>query len=252
MRIGLILICVFCTLNLYGQKSDIENLINQVAAAEVPENFKYYFLVSKSLDQKEINDSLQNYQLRELKLADQDYKVNFIYSSSKKESISWRDYNLNKAKFVSDDADYNNYLSPPQTKKIKFVRYSIDEKDYNFLVENKEPYTLIIKKKWFWSKSKIWRDSNLNNNLIERWKADDKSNPEETVYFHFSKPIFSENKRYAILSLFKKRRCNGNGFTGFYRNDNGIWKKIMEFNQISSITSSTHLSCEELMKFEFE
>ncbi|MEO1033825.1 MAG: hypothetical protein AAFX55_20755 [Bacteroidota bacterium] len=236
----------------FGQKTDIQELINQVAKAEVPENFKYYYLVPKSLEQEIIYESLQNYQIRELKMVDEDFSETFIHTQPKKETVNWKNYNLNKSKLVSDAHNYNNRLSPPQTKKIKFVKYNIDEKEYDSIVENKEPYTLIIKKKWYWNKNRIWKNKRLYAEFIENWKMDDKNNPEETMYYHFSKPIFSENKRYALLSFFKQRRCNGNGFTGLYRNDKGIWKKITEFNQVVSETVSTHIRCEDIKQIEFE
>lgn len=236
----------------FGQKSEIEELINQIAKHEVPENFEYYYLVPKSINQEKITDSLQNYQIRELKMVDKDFPENFINSKSKNETVDWKNYNLNETKLVSDKYNYNHILSPPKTKKIKFVKYNIDQNKYDSLIENKEPYTLIIKKKWYWNKNRIWKNKRLYAEFIENWKIDDKNNPEETIYYHFSKPIFSENKRYAILSFFKQRRCNGNGFTGLYRNDNGIWKKVMEFNQIGSESYSSHIRCEEIRMIDYE
>ena len=252
MKQTLFIISIFLTLNLFGQKSDIENLINQVAKSEIPENFEYYYLVPKSLEQEKINDSLPNYQMRELKMVDNDFTQNFINAQPKKETVNWKNYNLNESKLVSDEYNYNHTLSPPQTKKIKFVKYNIDQKKYDSLIDNKEPYTLIIKKKWLWNKNRIWNNKKLYADFVENWKMDDKNNPEETVYYHFSKPMFSGNKKYAILSVFKKRRCNGNGYTGLYRNDNGIWKKVMEFNQVESKTVSTHISCEEIKMVDYE
>ena len=137
-------------------------------------------------------------------------------------------------------------------KKIKFVKYDIEQKKYDSLIENKEPYTLILKKKWLWNKKRIWNNKKLYADFVENWRIDDKNNPEERVYYHFSKPMFSEDKKYAILSVFKKRRCNGNGFIGLYRNDNGIWKKIIEFNQEKSKSVSTHISCEEIKMVDYE
>jgi hypothetical protein len=237
----------------FGQKSDIENLINQIAKDEVPESFKYYFLVPKSIELEKINDSLQNYEIRELKMADKDFPKNFIYKHPKKEIIDWRQYNLHKANYVSDEYNYNYRLSPPQTKKIKFVKYNINQKKYDSLIDNKAPYTLIIKKKWFWNKKSIWNNKKkLNAEFVKNWKMDDKKNPEETVYFHFSKPIFSEDNKYALVSVFINKRCNGNGFTALYRNDNGIWNKIIESNQIASQCFSTHIKCEEIRMVEYE
>jgi hypothetical protein len=230
----------------FGQKSDIEDLINQIAENEVPENFEYYFLVPRSFEQEKINDSLQNYQVRELKMVDKDFPEKFIYTQQKKDTIDWRNYDLEKVNYVSNEYNYNHTLSPPQTKKIKFVKYNIDNNKYDSIVDNKEPYTLIVKKKWLWNKKRIWNDKKLYDNFVQNWTIDDKNNPEETVYFHFSKPIFSENKKYALVSIFKKRRCDGIGFTSLYRNENGTWKKIMEFNQVGSKSISTHIKCEDI------
>ncbi len=252
MKQKLFLISIFLTMNLFGQKRDIENLINQVAKGEVPENFEYYFLVPKSLEQEKIENSLKNYQIRELRKVDKDFPEKFINAQPINETVNWKNYNLSGSRLVSDKYNYNHILSPPQTKKIKFIKYNIAQKKYDSLIENKEPYTLILKKKWFWNKNRIWKNKKLYAEFIESWKMDDKYNPEETVYYHFSKPIFSENKKYAIVSLFKKRRCNGNGFTGLYRNDNGIWNKVMEFNQVESKTVSTHIICEEIRMVDYE
>jgi len=65
---------------------------------------------------------------------------------------------------------------------------------------------IIVKIKWLWNKKKLWK-----------------------------------NKKYALVSIFKMKRCYGNGFTSLYRNNHGTWGKIMEFNQVSSTTISTHL-----------
>lgn len=251
MKHKLLIFSIFFNLNLFGQKSDIECLINQIVKDEVPENFEYYFLVPRSLEQQKIDDSLQNYQIREFKMVDKDFPNDLIYTESK-ETINWRNYDLNNAIYVPDEYNYSHTLSPPKTKKVRFVKYNINQKKYDSLVKNKEPYTLIVKKKWLWSKKRIWNNSKLYNDLIKNWKMDDKNNPEENVYFHFSKPIFSENKKYSLVSIFKMRHCDGDGFTALYRNDYGTWKKIMEFNHISSKTISTHIRCEEFKMVDYE
>lgn len=246
MKQQLILLAFFFTLNLFGQKSDIEVLIDQIVENEVPENFKYYFLAPKSLEQSKIIDSLQNYQIRELLMADKDSPKDFIYTEHK-ETIDWRAYNLNKARYVSQDAYYNFTLQPPQIKKVKFVKFNIDDKKYDSLINNKEPYTLIVKKKWLWNK-RIGNNKKLYDEVVKNWQKDNKNNPEENVYFHFSNPIFSENKKYALVTIFEQRSCDGNGFTALYRNDNETWKKIMEFNRVGSNVSR----CENDIRINYE
>lgn len=250
MKQTFILISFFLSLNLFGQKSDIENLINQIAQFEVPENFKYYFLVPKSLEQEKIKDSLQNYQIWKLNKVDMDFSENFIYTEPEKDNVNWRDYDLDRVNYVSDENNYYQTFFPPKTKKIRFVKYNIDQKKYDSLVQNKEPYTLILRKKWFWNKKNIWNNKKFYDDFVNNWEMDDQNNPEETVYFHFSKPKFSENKKYAIVTVKILRRCNGHGFTALYRNDNGIWKNVIEFNQVRYRTVTTHTSCEDIKMIE--
>lgn len=230
----------------FGQNTEIEKLVNQIARDEVPEDFKYYFLVPKSLEQEKIKDSLPNYQIRALKLLNKNLEESFLYEKPKNETVDWRNFNLKNATYVSDDRQYNQVLAPPQTKTIRYVTYNIDQRVYDSLNNNKDPYTLIVRKKWLWRKNRIYSNFKRYTEFVQNWKLDDQNNPEETVYFHFSKPRFSEDGTFAIVTVFKNRRCNGNGFSALYRKENEVWIKILEFNQVSSQTVSSHIRCEEL------
>ena len=146
----IILIIVFLTsLNIFGQKTEIEDLINQIAKTEIPESFEYYFLVPKSLEQTKIYDSIQNYQIRELKIADKKFQSEILYEDFA-ETINWKNYNLKNVQYVSNE--FFNPTSPPSSKNVRFVKYSINQKTYDSIVKNKEPHTLIVKKKWIWNK----------------------------------------------------------------------------------------------------
>lgn len=222
------IISISITLSLFGQKSAIENLINQVATDEVPENFGYYFLISKSLEQPKIYDSLQKHQIRELIIPGNDFPIDLIYNQSK-ETIDWKNYNLKNVKYPEE----NIYVtSPPIDKDIQFVKYNIDPNKFDSLFKNKKPHTLLVKKKWIWNKKRVWTNKKFYNELVKAEKMDDMQKLEEKVYFQFSKPIFSEDNKYARVSIFKNRRKNGDGFTALYKNENGIWKKIMEYNPV--------------------
>lgn len=223
----------------FGQKSEIENLINQIASNEIPENYEFYFLVSKSLEQPRIYDSIQNHQIRELRMPDKDFPLNLIYKKSE-EITDWKEYDLKKSNYVFNEYNYQT-TSPPTSKNVQFVKYKIDQNEYDSLIKNKKPNTLIVKKKWLWGKKRIWKE------IVKAWEKDEKESLEEKTYFQFSIPIFSENKKYARVSIFKNRRCNGNGFTALYKNENGIWIKLIEFNQVASETISTHIRCGEII-----
>ncbi|MCL9805483.1 hypothetical protein NAT51_08115 [Flavobacterium amniphilum] len=240
MKQLIFIISVFFSLNLFGQKQEIENLINQIAAEEVPGNFKYYFLVSESLAPPKEHDSLQNYEIRELKMKDKDFSESILYKEQK-DTINWRNYDLNNVHYVSD-----GHNRPSKVKKVKFVKYNIDPKEYDSLINNKAPYTLILKKKWFWNKRKIWDIKEFRNILYTAWNEDDINHPEETVYFQFSNPVFSEDKKFAVISVAKEKACTGNGFTALYINENGIWRKLHEFNGYKTVSYSTHFSCDAI------
>ena len=236
------------TLNLFGQNSDIENLINQIAKSEVPENFDYYYLVPKSLEQPKIFDSIQNIQILKLKIKDHNFPTNLLYKEFN-ETTDWKDYDLQNVRFVS--SDYINLISPP-SKNVRFVKYNIEPQKYECIVKNKKPHTLIVKKKLFWNKNRIWENKKFYNELVNAWKIDMKMNMEEKIFFLFSKPFFFENNKYARITIWINRRCNGNGFTALYWNNNGTWEKLIEYNQIAIKNNGTHSKCEEISITHYE
>jgi hypothetical protein len=246
MKLLFFILSISSTLTLFGQKQDIENLINQIAAEEVPGNFKYYFLVPKGLEQPQRNDSLQNHEIRELKMKYKDFPEGLLYKQQK-ETIDWENYSLNNVHYTSGVDN-----RPSNAKKIKFVNYNIDPKKYDSLNKNKEPYTLILKKKWLWNKKRIWNNNEFLDLFLKTWKEDDINHPEEAVYFHFSNPVFSENKKFALVSVSKKRACTGKTFTGLYRNDKGVWEKIVEYESYVSKVFTTHHNCEDKIIIDYE
>jgi hypothetical protein len=237
-------IFLLVSINIYGQKSEIEELINQIAKNEVPENFDYYFVVSKSLEQPKIFDSIQNYHIEEFRTTDKDVILNLYYENNK-ERTDWKNYDLKNTKFVIDEYKHPT-TSPPTSKNVHFVKYNINRRKYDSLLENRKPQTLIVKKKWFWNKKRIWSNKNFHKELLKAWEIDNEKNPEENIYFEFSKPIFSADKKYAKVSVFKNRRCNGGGFTALYKNVNGIWKNLIAYNPVGSVTTVTHSRCGDM------
>jgi hypothetical protein len=227
----------------FGQKSEIENLINQIVVNEIPNSFNFYYLVTKSLKEPEIYDSIGKYRRRELKMMDKEFPLDLIYKKNKKEG-NWANYNLKKVRYVSEE--YGNRTSPPRRKNIRFVKYNINQKEYDSLIENRKPHTIIVKKKWLWSKKNIWDNKKFHNEVIIAWEIDEEKHKEEKMYVEFSTPMFSKDKKYARISVFKNKRCNGNGFTALYQNIDGIWTHIMEYNELSSSVWVSHSRCEDI------
>jgi len=244
MRYSINILLLIFTLSCFGQKTEIESLVNQIAYQEIPENFKFYYLVQKSLPQPEVLDSISLYRKTTLLRQDLNFPLEFI-NEKNNENVDWEKYDLKKVKYVINEYNYQT-TSPPTSKKVKFVKYNIDQEEFDSLIDSKKPHTLIVKKKWLWNKKRIWKNKKFYNELVKAWKLDKKQNREEKIYFQFSKPIFSKDKQYAKVSIFKSRRCNGNGFTAIYKNNNGIWKKLTEYNQVASETTSTHVRCGDI------
>ena len=228
MKQILFIVLILYNLNFFGQNSDIEDFINQVAKIEIPENYEYYYLIPKSLEKSVIHDSLQNYQIRELKISDKDFPTNIIYKELV-ETIDWKKYTLQNVRYVS--SEYKNPISPLENKNVQFVEYKIEPKVYDSLVRNNEENSLLVKKKWFWNKSRIWKNKKFYKELVTASNIDYKINYEKKIFFQFSKPLFSEDKKYARITICKNRSFDGEGFTAIYRNDNGIWKKLIEYNR---------------------
>jgi len=229
----------------FGQKLEIENLINQIADNEVPENFKFYYLVQKSYSPDEFYDTISPYQKTTLLRQDLNFPLEII-DENNDEKIDWNGYNLKKVKIIISEYNYQ-ITSPPTSKKVEFVNYNIDKKEFDNLFNNKKPHTLIVKKKWYWNKKRILKSKKFHNELVKAWKLDEQQKLEEKIYFQFSKPTFSKDKQYARVSIYKKRRCRGYGFTSIYKNNNGIWKKLIEYNGVRSTTTSTHIRCGDIV-----
>jgi hypothetical protein len=240
MKRTLFIITVLFTLNFYGQKAEIENLINQIVVKEVPESFEYYYLVPKSLEQPEIYDSIQIEKKRELRLIGKEFPSSLIYERTG-EILDWEKYDLNNVRFVSKKNP--SRTSPPTSKTIVYVKYGIDKQQYDSLVDNIEPHNIVVKKKWFWNKKKYWENKKLYQELVKAWKLDEERNLEEKLYLQISKPIFSKDKKFAKITVFKKWRCDGTGFTGLYRNVNGTWKKLVEYNKVRFDVEISHSRC---------
>tara|TARA_R110000751_G_scaffold304284_1_gene419653 strand:- start:62 stop:811 length:750 start_codon:yes stop_codon:yes gene_type:complete len=242
-KLSILLLLLF-TLHSFGQKTEVEELINQIAEKEIPENFDYYFLVPQSIEQPHIYDTLQNFQIRELRMENKDFPIELIYEQSDKRT-NWKKYDFKDARYVPEEYIYNT--SPPTTTKVEFVRYNINQSDYDKLIVNKKPHLLIVKKKWFWNKNRIFKNEKFRNELFKAREIDAERKKEEKIYFGFSIPIFSKDGKYAKISINRQKRCKGNGFTALYKKQNGTWEKLMEFNPLKFESVSTHINCEELI-----
>lgn len=242
---SIFIIFIILSLNVYGQKIEIEDFINQIAKIEIPKSYEYYYLVPESLDQPKIYDSIKNYHIKEFRTNDKNLITNLYYQNNE-EKVNWKDYDLEKAKFVINEFNYKR-TSPPTVKIAQFVKYNISEEKFESIFGNKKPHTVIVKKKWYWNKKRMWENPKFRQELKSAYEKDEKECLEEKVYFQFSKPIFSSKGKYARVSIFRAGRCKGRGFTAIYKKDNNIWKKLREYNMNTSIVTISHASCGDVL-----
>ena len=244
MKTILLQISLLFSIVTFGQKSDIENIVNQILAEETQEKFEYYYLHSKSLEQPKVTDLLQNYQIRDFKKKDENFPVK-LYYEEKKEIIDWKNYELKAVEYLPSDTIYRKL--PPRSKNVMLVKYNIGQKEYDSIVKNRKPHTIVVKKKKIWNKNGIWTNKKFRNELEKAWKINKDINPEEELWFEVSKPIFTESMEYAKVSVFKNQPCKGTGFTAIYKSENGKWTKVYEYRYPSKIVVDvSHSKCEDI------
>ncbi|WP_291967823.1 hypothetical protein [Maribacter sp.] len=240
MKNYILILSIFSVLNIFGQDSMTTSLVESVIDHNFPKDFEQYLLFKEGLEEPIINDSLQKYQIRELKLLDNNFPLDLIYKSNEK-TIDWTNYSLKNVKYLSSNK-YKRF-SPPLAKSIIFVKYNISHEKYDSILRNKKRHSIVVKKKLLWNKNKIWENKKLNEELVKAWEIDEEINEEDNIYFQISKPIFSKDYKYAKTFVFENHRCKGEGYTLLYRYHNESWKMLLRYNFVSSKIWTSHAKC---------
>ncbi|MFV1449070.1 hypothetical protein VBZ51_07980 [Maribacter sp. HS] len=240
MKNYILLLSIFSVLNIFGQDSMTTSLVESIIDNDFPKDFGHYLLFKEGLKEPIINDSLQKFQIRELKLLDNNFPLDLIYRSNE-ETIDWTNYSLKNIKYLSSD-EYKSF-SPPLGKSIIFVRFNIKRGKYDSILRYKKHHTIVVKKKLLWNKTKIWENKKLNEELVKAWEIDEEINAEENIYFQISKPIFSKDHKYAKISIFENQRCKGEGYTVLYRYHNETWEMLLRYNFVSTKIWTSHAKC---------
>ncbi|MEP2278965.1 hypothetical protein [Maribacter sp.] len=240
MKNYILILSIFSVLNIFSQDPMTASLVESIIDHDFPKDFEHYLLFKEGLEDPIIKDSLQKFQLRELKLLDNNFPLDLIYRSNE-ETIDWTNYSLKNVKYLSRDK-YKRF-SPPLGKSIIFVKYNIKSGKYDSILSNKKLHTIVVKKKMLWNKNKIWKNKKLNQELVKAWEIDEKINDEENIYFQISKPIFSKDHKYAKISILENQRCKGEGYTELYRYHNETWEMLLRYNFVSSKVWISHAKC---------
>lgn len=212
-RLFVIILSLFLTTKLYGQKSEIENLINQASKKVVPTNFEYYNLIDSSFISNFGEHSLEPRKLKELLKEHPDFPLEkFIKTQKDRYILNWADFNLKNAKI------YPYATIPKFESQIRIVQlrpFNTPKPLLDSLKKSKKYNEIIVPVKRYWSEKRI------NKETEKAWE--DYSNSVKTenkVFFQFSTPIFVDN--YAIISL----NTSGGGSQCIFKKINDKWERI--------------------------
>ena len=204
---------------IFSQKADTESLVNSFTKDFVPKDFEYYNLLDKSFradfDVDYLNESIEDVKL-EIPFFK---KEDFINS---KTEINWNDYNLEKAHILSDDkilkfkSSFYEYI---------LVDKKMSQKKLDSIIDNKKYSQIVVKVNPNWSEERKIKQSHKDlKNQESRIKKENRD------FYSISSPIFSSDKKFAII--YYRNCCHTNGYLYFYSNNR--WEQYLEFYRLIS------------------
>ncbi len=201
-----------------AQDTLIMGFARQVLKDNVKKEMRYFYLVDSSFITK-----ISKYDLREIKmnqrLTDADLPIDIKVTDST--IINWCDYSFEDAKCIPYKAlpKFPGY-SWRSNILVAHNKYK-DEKvldSLNHLKRNE----IYIPIKWYWTNKRIGKE------ISKAWKRfESKFETEEKDFIRLSTPVFSEDKKYAVISV----NNLGHGCSYIYKNLKGKWIIIAEYNR---------------------
>jgi len=197
-----------------SQKAQTESLVNSFTKDIAPKDFEYYNLLDKSFkvdfDVDYLNESIEDSKLKVPFFKKEDF-INL------KPEINWSDYNLEKAHVFSDD----------KIPKFRSAHYEyiligkkISQKKFDSIVTNKKYSQIVVKVNPNWSEGKKIKESHK-----ELKNQENRIKKENRDFYSISSPIFSIDKKYAII--YYRDCCSTNGYLYFYSDNK--WTQFLEF-----------------------
>lgn len=226
----------FSKLVVYSQ-NNVESLINKVASDNIPENFNFYYLVEESLNSEQAFDSLEIASPNDFLFRfNQDLPKDLLLKVENR-TVNWKEYNLDKVKYITQEVTKKII---PNIYDVYFVSNKISNDSLYNLNKTKGINTLILKKSKKWSEKKLWEE------IKKIWYETKTIAKEQKICYSFSNPVFSNDKKYARISVFEYKACKGTCMTYLYKYENNTWILLAEFDQFTTSVSKTHCSCERL------
>ncbi|MCL9804897.1 hypothetical protein NAT51_05160 [Flavobacterium amniphilum] len=215
MRTLIVILFFTISTSFFAQSNEIQALFEACSKDAVPDDFDYFNLVDSSfimtfdrydldvVDDKEFLEKYKDFNPEE-----------FAQKAKSTKKINWRQFNHPKARMYSFDSIpkfpccmRNNIVvlsDEESVLKISFVAYN------QLRIET----------------GKNRSEEEINELAEAAWDHYEKSTAKEKkVYFKFSTPVFSENKKYALIKI----NNSGSGKYYVYKLENGLWKNIYRF-----------------------
>ncbi|MNK59714.1 hypothetical protein D3C87_788320 [compost metagenome] len=219
MKRNLIFIIFFLFNVCFGQNSETEKLVNAVVNDIIPKDYQYFNLIDSSFIYNRdyhLEDDELEYLTKEY--PDFDFNKTIDKNRANKEILNWKNFKILKAKLYNFEnlPEYRTY-----NKHTVLIPFSESKITIDSLIKNKKKYELIFVYKKYWSKKKLKKE------IDKAWKKrTDNIIKENSTYYHFSTPYFSDNG-YAIISVDNA----DSGQSYIYKKENNDWKQIHIFNR---------------------
>lgn len=217
--IYIIIVIFLLPLTAIAQDTLIIGLARQVLKDNVKKEMRYFYLVDSSFITKINNYDAKRIKNDHLHLRNIDLPVDLKVTDST--IIKWCDYSFENAKCVPykdlpkfPGGNWRSTISVPYNKfKDEKVLDSL-----NHLRRNE----IYVPVKWYWTNKKIQKE------IAKAWERfESKFETEEKDFIQLSMPVFSDDKKYAVISI----NNLGHGCSYIYKNINGKWIIIAEYNR---------------------
>ncbi|MEN2415333.1 hypothetical protein [Flavobacterium mesophilum] len=216
---------------IYGQNADFVKMINLIIEEIKPPNFRYINLEEENLIEKEFDYSIQDYQKREILVKDSLFPIELITAPKKeKNRINWKNFKINNCKICSEK-DCERIV----TNSKYFIEVKSKSK-YDSIVNLMIPNVVVLLIDPKWGKHKKELEIKKATQETERIKQ----NIEDKLYYSFSIPVFSENKKYFRITIYEDKKNKGEGSTKIYKIENDKLVEIFEYNRWSTLRTTVN------------
>lgn len=210
---------LFC----FGQKSEIESIVNSALPLVVSKNFQYFNLLESGLNTEFDSAIMTRKEAETLKAQFPDFNYEEFLSLAQNDSalVDWNNFDIKNAKVYA-------YENIPAFKSIirnyHLVSANLSKDEIKKLIQESHPQEMIVQVKKNWDEKRIQKEcENIYSNFSKNLKAEDKT------YFWVSKPLISKNG-YAMLTVNEGTK----GATYIFKKVGNQWKKIHVFHQWSA------------------